>query len=248
MNYQSGPSHLGDTAWCLLALRRIPGPHTFFTPVEYHPQLIDLCENRRIELAPLEQAPPDARCTWIGCGRFESQWLRWSNQVDIVGFLMQWSNLLCIENGIEPQFVNRQDMLADWPAICRHSEAPEFDALVINAQPMSGQIPRYSNSEMNSLIEELTTRHRVLVTNETTAKDAMQFSGTISQIGNLSLRAKFIIANATGPMWGIHNVWSQGIAKYIMCDPYLLDYGQPMPHHGLVALGLRQNLIADNWL
>jgi hypothetical protein len=174
--------------------------------------------------------------------------LTWQNQSDVVDFLMKWSNLLCAENGIPPQFVNRQDMLADWPSIQRHAEAPEFDVLVVNALPLSGQIPRYENGEMNALIEELATKYQVLVTNDTPAKGAIPYRGTLSQIANLGLRAKFVVANATGPSWGLHNVWSQEIPTYMLIDPYVLDYGRPMTHDGLVTLGVRESLVAGGWL
>jgi hypothetical protein len=248
MNYFAGPSHLGDCCWTLIALRRIPGPHTFFCSVEYHSQLIDLCENRLIELAPLEQAPPDAKNTWIGCGRFTAQGVTWKNNIDVVDFLMRWNNLMCAENGIAPQFIHRQDMLADWPSICRHAESHDFDVLVVNALPMSGQIPRYENGEMNTLIEELATKYRVITTNDTPAKGAIPYRGTLSQIANLGLRAKFVVANATGPSWGLHNVWSQDIPTFMLVDPYVLDFGRPMTHDGLVTQGVRQNLIAGGWL
>lgn len=248
MNFTATCSHLGDALWALIALRRIPGPHTFFCNSQYHAQLIDLCENRLIELAPTEQAPPDARNTWIGCQRFAAQGLTWQNQIDVIDFLMKWSNLLCQENGIPPQFVNRQDILADWPSIQRHAEAPEFDVLVVNALPLSGQIPRYENGEMNALIEELATKYRVLVTNDTPAKGSIPYRGTLSQIANLGLRAKFVVANATGPSWGLHNVWSQDIPTYMLVDPYILDYGRPMTHDGLVTLGVRASLVAGGWL
>lgn len=244
MNYTAGVSHLGDCAWALIALRRIPGPHTFFYPAEFHEQLIDLCEDRLIDLARAEEAPADARCTWIGCGRFAAQGLVWANQIDLIDFLMKWANLMCVENGIGPQFTRREDMLADCPSIQRHAEAPDFDVLVVNALPRSGQIPRYDNAEMDALIAELSEKYRVLVTNDAPA--GIPFRGTLSQIGNLGLRAKFIIANATGPSWGLHNVWSKDARLYLMLDPIKLNYGdREFPHHGLVTAGVRQNLIAD---
>lgn len=248
MNYTTANSHLGDCAWLMIALRRIPGPHTVFCPTEYHPQLQDFCENRRIELQPLESAPADARNTWIGCGRFESKGVKWAGQQDIVGFLMQWSNCLCEENGIQPQFLNRTDFLADCPQIARETDVPEFDALVINAQPRSGQIPRYDNAEMDALIERIATRHRVICTNPTTAVGANAVNKTMCEIGNLALRAQFIVANATGPSWGIHSVWSQNVRTYMLLDPLFIDYGRVLPHHGLVKDGVEQQLIQDGWL
>lgn len=245
MNYTSGPSHLGDIIWALIWLRRIPGSHTLFCPVEYHAQLLECVEGREISIRASAFAPPDAKCTWIGCNRFPG--ITWAMQPDLVKFLMEWGNAMAGENGLPPQFIERQDMLCDWPQIERFEDQGEFDALVINCHPLSGQCPRMNHDELDSLIAELGDRHRVIVTNPTTATNVKQVNISISKIGNLATQAKFIVAVASGASACIHSIYSMPVKKYLMLDsPLTLDYGGiPMPHHGLVTQGVRANLVAD---
>lgn len=247
MNLQSGPSHSGDCQWTMNALRRIPGPHNFYCPSLYHPNLIALCENRNIQLHPIESAPPDATCSWIGSQRFQNKGVVWSNQPDIIGFLQQWNNCLCAEVGISSQFNTRQDLLCDAPEIARHY-GPDFDVLVCNCHAASGQTPRVDYHQLNDLIEILTKKYRVVCTNQTSAQDAAMVDVTVCQIGNMALRAKFIVAVGSGCHWGIHSVWSQDVPKYILLEPQIIDFGVKMPHHGLVMEGMLPQLQKDGWL
>lgn len=248
MNLISGPSHAGDIFWTLIALRRIPGPHTLFCPPEYHANLAECCEGRQITLDVPTNAPAGTPCSWIGSQRFASQGLTWSNQGDIIGFLMRWSNCLCAEACILPQFIQRSDMLAEFPAIARHYDAPDFDVLICNCHAGSGQTPRLDFGDFDGLIEQLGAKYRVICTNATKAENVTVINATICQIGNLALRAKFIVAVGSGCGWGIHSVWSQNIPKFLFLEPQTLDYGGAfMPCHGLV-FGMRQELQSVGWL
>jgi hypothetical protein len=245
-----GPGHLGDACWSLNAIRKIDGEHMLFCPTEYHGDLQALCEDRDIKLSPMEQAPPDARCTWIGNQRFAHKGVAWAMQADVVNFLCAWSEQLSIEAG-SPRVFERHDMLADWPIINRHvHDVPEFDALVINAAPRSGQCPRWDNGEMNTLIQAIAEKNRVVCTNPTTATggNITVVQKTIGEIGALSLRAKFVVAVATGPSWGIHSIFDRTIQTFLFLDsPLHLDYGDnPMPHHGLVLGGMLPELQVRN--
>lgn len=247
MNLQSGPSHSGDCWWTLCALRRIPDPHVLYCPVEYHANLIECCEGRNIRLEPHENAPAGTPCSWIGSQRFRNRGVTWGNQPDIVDFLMRWNNCLCEEAGIPPQFITRRDLLADFPVIARHHDAPEFDVLICNCHGQSGQTPRVDYHELNTLIEKIGQQHRVLCTNETSAPNVSTISATVCQIGNLALRAKFVVAVASGCHWGIHSVWSQDVPKFLFVEPQVLDFGKRIPHHGLVD-GMEMELRAGGWL
>ena len=134
MNYFSGPSHLGDIIWALIWLRKIPGEHHFYCPEEYHWQLTDVVEGKSITIHPNVDIPTDAQCTRIGCNRFSG--ITWAMQPDLVPFLMLWGNAMCKENGVEPQFNSRQDMLADWLEIDRHHDVGDFDALCHQLSPV----------------------------------------------------------------------------------------------------------------
>lgn len=248
MNYFSGPSHTGDAVWALLQLRKIGGEHHFYTPEEYHWQLRDIIEGTEIKLHPHEGIPTDAKCSWIGSQRFQNRGVVWSNGPDIVDFLMRWGNCMCAENGVEAKFIERSSMLADWPAIQRPCDEGEFDILIINCPPRSGQTPRWDQGEMDSLIQETGARHRVIVTNPTTANNVRQVNRSLSEIGNLHLQAELTIAIASGAHWGCHSIWSQEKPLYLFLDdPLRLDYGRPLPHHGLVV-GMREELQKGGWL
>jgi len=248
MNYFSGPSHLGDATWALHALRKIGGEHHFYTPEQYHWQLRDIIEGTHIELHPNEGIPADAECSWIGCQRFANQGVVWSNGPDVVDFLMRWDNCMCLENMVDPIFNNRSSMLADWPAIERHCDEGEFDALVVNCPPQSGQCPRWDQGDMDELISEIGEKHRTIVTNPTKATNVRQINRSLSEIGNLHLQAKFTVAVASGAHWGCHSIWSQEKPLYLFLDdPLRLDYGRKLPHHGLV-IGMREELRNGGWL
>lgn len=247
MNLVSGPSHIGDVFWTLIALRRIPGPHTIFCPPEYHANLDECREGRDITFDVPENAPAGTPSSWIGSQRFSNKGVTWGNQPDIIGFLMRWNNCLCEEAGISPQFKKRSDLLAEFPAIARRY-GPEFDVLVCNCHAGSGQTPRLNFDEFDGLIEELGNKYRVLCTNETRAENVTKIDATVCQIGNLALRAKFVVAVGSGCHWGIHSVWSQYTRKFLFLEPQTLNYGgEPMPCHGLVS-GMRQELQSVGWL
>lgn len=248
MNLSSGPSHCGDIFWVLVALRRIPGPHIMFCHPEYHSNLAECCEGRDIKLQNAADAPPSTPCSWIGSQRFRNKGVVWSNQPDLIDFLLGWNNCLCEEAGVGPQFSHRQDLLAEFPAIARHHDAPDFDVLVCNCHAASGQTPRVDYAELDGLIEALGKQHKVICTNPTKAENVTTISATICQIGNLALRAKFVVAVASGCHWGIHSVWSQDIPKFLFCEPQVLNFGgAPMPTHGLVS-GMTQQLQSVGWL
>jgi hypothetical protein len=242
MNYFSGPSHSGDATWTLQALRKIGGEHHFYVPEEYHWQLRDLTEGTQIEIHPHDNIPADAKCSWIGCQRFANEGVIWSNGPDVVEFLMRWGNCMCRENGVEPKFNERASMLADWPAIERHCDEGEFDALIINCPPRSGQCPRWDQGEMDTLIHDIGWHHKTIVTNPTVAKNVRQINRSLSEIGNLHLQAKFTVAIASGAHWGCHSIWSQEKdLRLFLDDPLRLQYTRPLSHHGLVV-GMRAEL------
>lgn len=244
MIYTSANSHAGDICWALNVLTRIYGSHKFHCPVEYHWQLHELIEGTEIELLPLETAPPDALNTWIACGRFEHAGVRYANDIDMVDFLLRWSRAMMVEGGMPPTFHEREDLLFRFPAILRNVVAPEFDILVVNSPPLSGQCPGWDQGEMSALITELGTKqHRVLATNSTeetytivwhegkatTSGFVKTISASICNIGNLSLRAKLVVAVASGAHWMVHNPWRTA-PLYLFLDPIRLNYGKEIPH------------------
>lgn len=249
-HWHGGPAHGGDCVWAITIMRKIPGRHVFYCNPEYHRNLIECCEGRDIELRPESERTADAKCVWIGSGLYAGRGIRWSNQPDVIGFLCAWGNCMATDCGA-PVMFERKDFLADFPAINRSVPGvygSEY-VLVINCQPQSGQVPRFDNWEMNELIQELGDRYGVLCTNHTTATNVVVVNESLCKIGSLANRAKFVVAIASGAHWGIHNVFNRTVPIFLLLDPYKLIYDdRHYPTHGLVKLGLREELVAQGLL
>lgn len=245
--YTSANAHLGDCLWHANILRHIGGKHTFYAPSVYMPELSECLEGTEIEVKDILHSPADALSTWIACGRFESQGVRYDNQTDLVAYLLQWANAIGRECG-EPKtlFRQRQDMLCTFPAIQRDVDAPAFDVLVVNAQPLSGQCPQFDNAELNALIERLATKHRVLCTNPNTA-GAPTIQISICGIGNLANRAKIVVAVSTGASACAHNIFGEP-RTLLLLAPIVLDYGRTNLSHFNNVSEVTEQLKAEGWL
>lgn len=233
----------------MTAMRHIDCPHVFYCPEEYHRNLQDLCEDRDIKLMPQDPHPADAKCTWIGSQRYSHRGITWGNQSDVLAFLCAWSSEMALECGLPKMFV-KHDLLCDWPAINRPvHEVPDFEVLVINSPPRSGQCPRWDQGQMDGLIQRIAVKNRVVCTNPTAAvsPNITVIDKTISEIGSLSLRASFIVALATGAHWPVHNVFDRTIPTFLFLDDPLkiLWDDKQIPQHGLVS-GMLGELQARN--
>lgn len=247
MRWTSANGHLGDQLWHAQILRRIGGKHEFYVPPAYMPEIAECLEGTEVEVKDIVFSPADALSTWIACGRFYSKGLDWHNQTDLVDYLMKWGNNIARECGVVPApFLHRQQMLCDFPAIQRHVDAPEFDILIINAQPGSAQVVGFDNREMNALIAKLASKHKVLCTNPTDS-GAPEIMTSICGIGNLSLRAKLIVAVSTGAAACIHNTFAEPNTMLLL-DPIRLDYGRHNITHFANCREVESVLQIGGWL
>jgi hypothetical protein len=247
MIYTNANGHLGDAVWHAIILRKIGGHHTFYVPQPYMRCINECLEGTDIEVKDMAGAPADALSAWIACGRFESHGVRYQHQTDIVHYLLQWANAIGRECG-EPRtlFQQRQDMLCRFPAIQRDIEAPEFDVLVVNAQPLSGQCPQFDNREMNTLIVMLAEKHKVLCTN-TVEVDAPVIDTSICGIGNLANRAKLVVAVSTGASACIHNKFAE-TRTMLLLAPIVLDYARSNMSHFNNCREVEIALRLEGWL
>lgn len=247
MRFTSANGHLGDQVWHAQMLRRIGGKHEFYMPPAYMPEIAECLEGTEIEVKDIVYSPADALSTWIACGRFHLKGLDWQNQTDLVDYLMKWGNNIARECGVtETVFRHRQEMLCDFPAIQKPIIAPEFDILIINANPGSAQCNGYCSREMNVLIGKLAAKQKVLCTNPTDA-DAPQIQTSICGIGNLSCRAKLIVAVSTGAAACIHNVFSEP-RTMLFLSPIFLDYGRSNLSHHKDCAEMEASLKEEGWL
>ena len=213
MIYTFNEYHLGDNLIHLNYLRRacLKNPDKEFTHYcnpQYHEQLKPLIEGVPIELGDLH-IHPKAVNAWIGANNFFYQhpqcrhWL----QVHEAWFAFL-SSILDISNPI----ASKGDLFFDYPLL-NAAVYPEFDYLVINARPMSNQLPDFSPYFFDKLVRKLLNDgHKVITTHPTgMCNSTLEWGFDVTQIGNLSIYAKHIIAVDTGPLWttfNVHNAYS----------------------------------------
>jgi len=155
-----------------------------------------------------------------------------------------------VEAGMPPMFQERRDLLFNAPAIQVGVPSPYFDVLVISAPPRSGQCPGWDQGEMDGLIQRLSEKYSVLTTNETQVSSLRVNTvlAPLSAIGNLSMRAKFVVMVATGPSWGVHNIWTGHIPTYVFLNEIVLDYGRKNLCHAKTVTEMTALLTRDGWI
>ena len=234
---------MGDALWALQMLSLIPGEHSYGVLPEYIPQMKELCPE--VEFVPAE--PNYGKDMWIANGRFAQQGVNYSGQVQIMDFVMDFLNAHCREEGITPPYRSTHDMLWRSRSILEPVQAKPFDILVVNCDPLSGQAPNYSRSEVDGLLLQLVAKgHRVLCTNATNAAPWGNF--TIREIANLSTRAKCILGVASGPIFPTFNIWNTHVPRYVWLDPMRLSFGDTKIRHSANAETMRVQLLEDGWL
>jgi hypothetical protein len=203
--------HLGDQLVHLNFLRKAcrENPNTEFThhcnPM-HHSQLAPLCEYVPITLADLS-VPPGAINAWIGRDNyFYNHPLR----SDWVLFHLSWFDHLSSLLGISNPIACREDLLFDYPALNRF-DYPEYDYLIINSPPASGQLPDYTPEYWKNRVRNLLNEGKSVVTTAQTGmcQCTLDYGQDVTGIGALSNMVKHIEGVATGPMWTTFNIFNQ---------------------------------------
>jgi hypothetical protein len=203
--------HLGDNLIHLNYLRRAckENPHQEFihhcNPA-YHAQLTPLCEDVPITLGDL-YVTPGAVHAWIGHANY---FYEHSHRRDWLRFHLDWFVRLSSILEIENPMACREDFLFDYPAL----GAPlhyEFDYLLINSVPASGQLPDYTPQFFQNMVLNLTNEgHKVITTAPTGMTPCtLDHHFTVTDIGVLSKSVSHIIAVDTGPLWTTFNKANQ---------------------------------------
>ncbi len=165
----------------------------------------------------------------------------------IIGFVLNYLNHLGGMCGTPaPVFTDREQFLFDIP---RGHRIPQFDILVVNAQPTSGQVPEFDNAQMNDLITKLALHNSVICTNPTTAKNALTADCSILRIGQMAQRCSLIVGVATGPIWTTFNRQNRHVRRHILLSPMRLDYGPAVPiacHANMASV--EAALQSEGWL
>ena len=203
--------HLGDQLIHLHYLRKVckENPHLDFThhcQEQYHAQLQPLCENVPISLDGLS-IPPGAFNSWIGYKNF---FYNHGARRDWVVFHQSWFDYLSDRLEIANPIACREDFLFDYPALT-YDYGHDFDYLIINAPPQSGQLPDYTPDFFQNRVRKLLNEgHKVITTHPTgMCENTLDLRMSVSDIGSLSNGAKHIEAVDTGPLWTTFNKFNQ---------------------------------------
>lgn len=150
-------------------------------------------------------------------GYFDKSWLKG----DFAAFHIAWFGHLAQQMGLRPVFEKPSDFLFDYPAIQKDVTPrlpsgyrnEKFAILFVNSRPCSGQCMAYDSvGYFDSLLLELCTKHSVVTTQQSEVIHGMcttETEMTVSEIGALSLRCRYVVGVATGPLWPTFNIWNQ---------------------------------------
>lgn len=226
--------HYGDNLIHLNFLRRLAVLHQDIRFVHYcdpnqHAQLRPVIEDIPNIRLSADALPPGAVNAWInfganhgpggwdGKGFLDRHPMRW----DYVQFHLDFFDGLAKRmGGFESPIKTPFDMLFDCPCIQKsHASNLDFDVLVINSRPGSGQLRCYTHPYcMDLLIDRLARKgHRIAATAPTNVPGVFQTAAhnlTLVDIANLSLRTPYIVGVSTGPLWLTHSTFNLNTVKY----------------------------------
>lgn len=232
--------HLGDSLIHLNFLRRLAILHPEIgfmhrCDPRQHAQLAELIGDIPAIRLGVLPAPPGSIDSWKNAGAQNmNAHGQWSTpgffdthplKNDWVNFHIDWFKVLAQKMDLESPIHLPFHLLFDYPAIKRSDASRwDFDFLVINSRPGSGQVSYRDNFCFDPLIAALKQKgYRVACTQETRVPEVFCTAAhhlTVTDIGNLSLRTPYIVGVSTGAAWITHNVHNIESVKYriIMLD------------------------------
>ncbi len=248
-HYSFNAYHIGDQMAHLQFLRKMALAHpqhefVHFMHEMHLAQLIPVVEDiPTIDLRPLESEQGKkaqdgqfvdadgkyrARNVWKNAGGY---WENHEFRNDYTNFYIAWFKKLAAEMGLESPIYHPANLLFDYPNLLEPAwPGEEFDYLVINSRPCSGQFMAYDHvNYFDPLLKRLVAAGKTVVATQESSVDGVRYTTqanpmarqaplTITQIGNLSLRCKNIVGVGTGPWWGTANIWAKPEKRIIMLD------------------------------
>ena len=224
--------HLGDNLLHLHFLRKLAQryPELEFEHAlnpAYFGQCQDVVDDLpQIRLLPLRPGEAPGLDGWKGAeGFFFSHPNRFAFGALYIDLFAHLAHRL----GLESPLKVPDDLLFDYPAICRDKGLAAYDVLLVNSVPLSEQFKSYRAQDFVELAETLRARGlRVVTTHKIEGFDCtleQQFS--VTDIANLSLRVRYFIAVCTGAMWPSMNIFNQSIHQFriILNDHETIDFG-----------------------
>lgn len=251
----------GDNIAHLLLLRRLAKLHpgdrfVHYARQIYHDWLREVVEDlpNVALLAVADNAPwdfeiPGAVNAWKGAG---NHWQTHPNRNDYVEYFVEWYAAVAGRLGLESPIRTRDDFLFDYPALQTATPCSEdYDFLVVNHRPMSGQFQGFSAHEMDLLCDELASAGHKIITTQPSGlhRCTGEYRMTATGIGNVSIRAKHIVMVSTGPSWPTFNLWNRDSVKLrvVLIDHERVNIA-PNTEHAATLERAREILVRRNLL
>lgn len=222
-------AHAGDAMWALMFLRKLGSHQNFFTHDYLVADFRELMADTDIYVGPLSEWDGSGFNCWVADAQFEGDGVVWQCQHDIMEFVMRYFNSMARRIiGID-LFFDRSDMLWDSASIGPAKTPELIDCLIVCADPLSGQCPEFSRSELyEQIVIPMTARYgKVIVAN---AADGQPSGYTFSQIGAMATVSKRIICLPNGPAWSTFNKWTTA-ERIVFLSPMHINYGVQQYHH-----------------
>jgi hypothetical protein len=241
-HYSFNVYHIGDQMAHLQFLRKMavanPQHEWIHFMHEMHlTQLIPVVEDiPTIDLRPLEceqgkkaqdgqfvdaDGKYRARNVWKNAGGY---WENHEFRNDYTNFYIAWFAKLAAEMGLLSPIMPPANLLFDYPKLLEPAwPGEEFDYLVINSRPCSGQFLAYDRLlYFDPLLEAIVKSGASVAVTQYTGVTGVRVTTasqlTLTQIGNVSLRCKKIIGVGTAPWWATCNLWAKPERRIIMLD------------------------------
>lgn len=169
---------------------------------------------------------------------------------DFSSFYVELFGILSREMGLENPFREPADLWFDYPKLrdgdntrkiladvsAGHAGPPEFDFLIVNSAPLSGQLRAFRGDphHLTPLIEELAEDYRVITTVPVNRPPGappilctQDYGLSLTDIGTLSLHCRYLLMVSTGPSWTTFNVWNRETIRLrvILLDAEQLNLG-----------------------
>ena len=150
--------------------------------------------------------PPGSINSWIGRDNY---FYNHPLQHDWVLFHLEWFDHLSNFLEIPSPIACKDDLLFEYPALNAPIEI-EFDYLIINSMPNSGQLPSFNPQFFNNRVRNLLNEgYKVITTNPTgMGMSTLEMGLDVTGIGSLSKYCQHIEGVATGPMWTTFNLFN----------------------------------------
>jgi len=233
---------LGDNLVQLNFLRRLSlaNPELeithYYNPGYCKVEELDPLRTERILLRPISEAPAESIDSWRNAG---GHWERHPDKLNFAQFHLDWFAELASRMGVKNPITTVDDLLFDYPALTENVE--NFDAIVINSPPFSGQFQNFSAEGFIDLIRILQVKGMRVLSTAPAGICACSQPHDVSWIGAASTTAQLIVGSSTGPSWPCFNVHNR-LATHIMCadveNVVLTPRGRVArsPHHAISVL------------